>query len=307
MNKYELITILGPTASGKTTFAAALAAHLDTEIISADSRQIYRAMDIGTGKDLDDYIINGKQIPYHLIDICEPGYKYNVFEYQHDFFKAFETIKNKEKLPILCGGTGMYIEAVLKGYKLLDVPPNPTLRESLRDKSLSELESILASYKALHNKTDVDSVQRAIRAIEIEEFYKTQAPDINEYEPINSLIIGIDINRDLRREKISKRLRDRLNEGMVDEVKKLLERGIKPEDLIYYGLEYKYLTKYIIGELSYDEMVSGLEIAIHQFAKRQMTWFRGMERRGCKIHWLNAELPTEDKIQQTIQLLNDQL
>lgn len=307
MNKYELITILGPTASGKTTFAAALAAHLDTEIISADSRQIYRAMDIGTGKDLDDYIINGKQIPYHLIDICEPGYKYNVFEYQHDFFKAFETIKNKEKLPILCGGTGMYIEAVLKGYKLLDVPPNPTLRESLRDKSLSELESILASYKALHNKTDVDSVQRAIRAIEIEEFYKTQAPDINEYEPINSLIIGIDINRDLRREKISKRLRDRLNEGMVDEVKKLLERGIKPEDLIYYGLEYKYLTKYIIGELSYDEMMSGLEIAIHQFAKRQMTWFRGMERRGCKIHWLNAELPTEDKIQQTIQLLNDQL
>ena len=307
MNKYELITILGPTASGKTTFAAALAAHLDTEIISADSRQIYRAMDIGTGKDLDDYIINGKQIPYHLIDICEPGYKYNVFEYQHDFFKAFETIKNKEKLPILCGGTGMYIEAVLKGYKLLDVPPNPTLRESLRDKSLSELESILASYKALHNKTDVDSVQRAIRAIEIEEFYKTQAPDINEYEPITSLIIGIDINRDLRREKISKRLRDRLNEGMVDEVKKLLERGIKPEDLIYYGLEYKYLTKYIIGELSYDEMVSGLEIAIHQFAKRQMTWFRGMERRGCKIHWLNAELPTEDKIQQTIQLLNDQL
>ena len=297
MKSYELITILGPTASGKTTFAAALAAQLDTEIISADSRQIYRSMDIGTGKDLADYNVNGKQIPYHLIDICEPGYKYNVFEYQHDFFRVYEDMKRRGKLPILCGGTGMYIEAVLKGYKLLDVPQNPELRESLRNKTLEELETILASYKILHNKTDVDTAQRAIRAIEIEEYYKTQAPDVNEYNPINSL----------RREKISRRLRTRLDEGMVDEVRTILATGVKPEDLIYYGLEYKFLTLYIIGELSFEEMVSQLEIAIHQFAKRQMTWFRGMERRGCEIHWIDATLPTEEKIATTMRILNNQL
>lgn len=300
---YQLITILGPTASGKTAFAAALAERLDTEIISGDSRQIYRSMDIGTGKDLADYIVNGKQIPYHLIDICEPGYKYNVFEYQHDFFKAFNSIKDKGKLPILCGGTGMYIEAVLKGYKLLDVPPNPELRNSLKGKSLEELETILSGYKTLHNKTDVDSAQRAIRAIEIEEYYKTQAPDKNEYEPINSLIIGVQIDRELRREKISRRLRSRLDEGMVDEVRNILNTGVKPEDLIYYGLEYKFLTQYIIGELSYEDMVSQLEIAIHQFAKRQMTWFRGMERRGFTIHWIDATLPTEEKIEKVLDLI----
>ena len=300
---YQLITILGPTASGKTAFAAALAERLDTEIISGDSRQIYRSMDIGTGKDLADYIVNGKQIPYHLIDICEPGYKYNVFEYQHDFFKAFNSIRDKGKLPILCGGTGMYIEAVLKGYKLLDVPPNPELRNSLKGKSLEELETILSSYKTLHNKTDVDSAQRAIRAIEIEEYYKTQAPDKNEYEPINSLIIGVQIERELRREKISRRFRSRLDEGMVDEVRNILNTGVKPEDLIYYGLEYKFLTQYIIGELSYEDMVSQLEIAIHQFAKRQMTWFRGMERRGFTIHWIDATLPTEEKIEKVLDFI----
>lgn len=305
MKKYELITVLGPTASGKTSFAAALAERLDTEIISADSRQIYRSMDIGTGKDLKDYVVNGKAVPYHLIDIYEPGYKYNVFEYQHDFFRAYQSIKKKGRLPILCGGTGMYIEAVLKGYKLLDVPQNPALRESLKDKSLQELENILASYKVLHNKTDVDSAQRAIRAIEIEEYYKTEAPDANEYDPIHSLIIGIDIDRELRRGKISKRLRDRLNEGMVDEVRNIIAGGVKPDDLIYYGLEYKFLTLYIIGKLSYEEMVSQLEIAIHQFAKRQMTWFRGMERRGCMIHWIDATLPTEDKIEITENLLRN--
>ena len=304
MNEYELITILGPTASGKTTFAAALANCLDTEIISADSRQIYRTMDIGTGKDLADYIVDGKQIPYHLIDICDPGYKYNVFEYQHDFFRSYDQIRTKGKLPILCGGTGMYIEAVLKGYRLLDVPQNPTLRESLKGKSLKELEELLASYKKLHNKTDVDTAQRAIRAIEIEEYYKIQAPDINEFEPINSLIIGIDINRELRRDKISKRLRARLEEGMVEEVRQIINTGVKPEDLIYYGLEYKFLTLYIIGQLTYEDMVSQLEIAIHQFAKRQMTWFRGMERRGNVIHWIDATLPTEDKIEKTLKLLN---
>ena len=303
MNNYELITIIGPTASGKTAFAAALAARLDTEIISGDSRQVYRSMDIGTGKDLADYVVDGKQIPYHLIDICNPGDKYNVFEYQHDFHKAFEEIRKKGKLPILCGGTGMYIESVLRGFKLLDVPQNPSLRESLKGKSLAELEQILASYKVLHNKTDVDSAQRAIRAIEIEEFYKTEAPDKREYAPINSLIIGVDIDRNLRREKISKRLRARLDEGMVDEVRAILARGVKPEDLIYYGLEYKFLTLYIIGQLTYDEMVSQLEIAIHQFAKRQMTWFRGMERRGLHIHWLDATLPTDEKINNVLALI----
>lgn len=303
MNNYELITIIGPTASGKTAFAAALAARLDTEIISGDSRQVYRSMDIGTGKDLADYVVDGKQIPYHLIDICNPGDKYNVFEYQHDFHKAFEEIRKKGKLPILCGGTGMYIESVLRGFKLLDVPQNPALRESLKGKSLAELEQILASYKVLHNKTDVDSAQRAIRAIEIEEFYKTEAPDKREYEPINSLIIGVDIDRELRREKISRRLRARLDEGMVDEVRAILATGVKPGDLIYYGLEYKFLTLYIIGQLTYDEMVSQLEIAIHQFAKRQMTWFRGMERRGLHIHWLDATLPTDEKINNVLALI----
>lgn len=303
MNNYELITILGPTASGKTALAAALAARLDTEIISADSRQLYRGMDIGTGKDLADYVVAGKSIPYHLIDICDPGYKYNVFEYQHDFFRVFTALRERGLLPILCGGTGLYIEAVLKGYKLLDVPPNPALRERLGGKSLSELETILASYKVLHNKTDVDSVQRAIRAIEIEEFYRTQAPDVREYAPLNSLIVGVDIDRELRREKISRRLRARLDEGMVDEVRRILSNGVAPEDLIYYGLEYKFLTLYLIGKLTYEEMVSQLEIAIHQFAKRQMTWFRGMERRGCTIHWLDATLPMADKVEQILTWL----
>ena len=303
MNRYELITILGPTASGKTVLAAALAAQLHTEIISADSRQIYRGMDIGTGKDLADYIVNGQSIPYHLIDICEPGYKYNVFQYQHDFFRVFRDIESRGKLPILCGGTGMYIEAVLKGYKLLDVPQNPTLRQSLQGKSLAELEQILASYKVLHNKTDVDSAQRAIRAIEIEEYYRTEAPGRNEYEPINSLIIGVDIDRDTRRAKISQRLRARLAEGMVDEVRQLIDQGVKPDDLIYYGLEYKFVTQYVIGQLSYEEMVTQLEIAIHQFAKRQMTWFRGMERRGSTIHWVNAAWETARKIDTILELL----
>ena len=304
MGSYQLITVLGPTASGKTSFAAALAAHLDSEIISADSRQIYRSMDIGTGKDLADYTVNGKTIPYHLIDICNPGDKYNVFEYQHAFFRAYDEIHKRGKLPILCGRTGMYIEAVLKGYKLLDVPANLSLRESLKGKSLQELEQILGSYKTLHNKTDVDSAQRAIRAIEIEEFYLNQAPDVNDYEPIESLVIGLDISRELRREKISRRLKARLDEGMVDEIKGILASGVKPDDLIYYGLEYKYLTLYVIGKLSYEEMVSQLEIAIHQFAKRQMTWFRGMERRGITIHWLDATLPTEVNCKAVMAFLN---
>ena len=296
MPDYDMIAILGPTASGKTPFAAALAADLDTEIISADSRQIYRGMDLGTGKDLEDYTINGQQIPYHLIDIADPGYKYNVFEYQRDFLIAYETIKQKGKLPVLCGGTGMYLESVLKGYKLLPVPENPELRARLADKSLEELTEMLKQYKALHNTTDVDTVKRAIRAIEIEEYYAHTPVDEREFPKLNSLIIGVDIDRELRRTKISNRLRQRLDEGMVDEVRRLIEQGIQPDDLIYYGLEYKYLTLYVIGKLTYEEMYRELEIAIHQFAKRQMTWFRGMERRGFTIHWMDAGLPMEEKI-----------
>ena len=304
MRKYDLITILGPTASGKTSFAAALAYRLDTEIISADSRQIYRQMDIGTGKDIADYVVNGKQIPYHLLDIVEAGYKYNVFEYQRDFLAAYQTVQSKGKLPILCGGTGLYLEAVLKGYKLTPVPENSELRASLAAKSLPELEKMLKAYKTLHNKTDVDTAKRAIRAIEIEEFYKNNPVETAHFPEINSLIVGVNIERELRRKKISVRLRKRLDEGMVNEVQKLLDEGIPPEDLIYYGLEYKYLTLYLIKQLTYTEMVDQLEIAIHQFAKRQMTWFRGMERRGFTIHWLDAGLPDEEKISLVIERMN---
>jgi tRNA dimethylallyltransferase len=261
-------------------------------------------MDIGTGKDLDDYIIDGRQIPYHLIDICEPGTKYNVFRYQHDFFTVFNKLKADGIVPVLCGGTGMYIESVLKGYKLLDVPPNPVLRRSLSDKSLEELEELLAGYKTLHNKTDVDSVQRAIRAIEIEEYYQKEAPEQNDYLPVHSLIIGLDISRELRRKRISERLHNRLANGMVDEVRTLLDAGIPPADLTYYGLEYKFLTQYITGELTYDEMTTQLEIAIHQFAKRQMTWFRGMERRGFIIHWIDAAIPIEEKIEKVMTMVS---
>ncbi|AVM57256.1 tRNA (adenosine(37)-N6)-dimethylallyltransferase MiaA [Bacteroides heparinolyticus] len=296
MPHYDLIAILGPTASGKTLFAATLAAELHTEIISADSRQVYRSMDLGTGKDLADYIVNEKQVPYHLIDIANPGYKYNVFEYQRDFLNAYETIRQKGCLPIVCGGTGMYLESVLKGYRLLPVPENQELRNRLAGKSLEELTKILRGYKNLHNTTDVDTAKRAIRAIEIEEFYAHTPIEERPFPALNSLIIGVDIDRELRREKITHRLRQRLAEGMIDEVKQLIEQGIRPEDLIYYGLEYKYLTLYIIGKLNYDEMFHQLEIAIHQFAKRQMTWFRGMERRGFTIHWINARCPMEEKI-----------
>ena len=302
--KYDLITILGPTASGKTPLAAALADRLGTEIISGDSRQVYRRMDLGTGKDLVDYVVDGRPVPYHLIDIVEPGYKYNVFEYQRDFLKAYEEITDKGKLPILCGGTGMYIESVLKGYRLLPVPENPELRASLEGKSLEELTGILKRYKKLHNSTDVDTAKRAIRAIEIEEYYKQQPPEYREFPSLKSLIIGVDIDRELRREKITRRLQQRLDEGMVEEVRGLLAEGIPAENLIYYGLEYKFLTQYAIGELTYEEMFQQLETAIHQFAKRQMTWFRGMERRGFTIHWLDATIPMDEKLEQIINLIN---
>ena len=293
---FDLITILGPTASGKTSLAVALAADLNTEIISADSRQIYKRMDIGTGKDLEEYKYEDKEIPYHLIDICEPGYKYNLYEYQRDFNVVFQDLRTREKFPILCGGTGLYIETVLKGYSMPQVPENKELREKLKDKTLTELTSILKTYKTLHNTTDVDSCKRAVRAIEIAEFYRNQQPEERKNKPLNSFIVGVDIEREARRRKISERLQMRLNSGMVDEVRALLKEGISPDDLIYYGLEYKYLTEYLIGRLSYVEMVSKLEIAIHQFAKRQMTWFRGMERRGFFFFFLDAFLPLDEKI-----------
>ena len=302
--KYDLITILGPTASGKTPLAAALADKLGTEIISGDSRQVYRRMDLGTGKDLVDYVVDGRPVPYHLIDIVEPGYKYNVFEYQRDFLKAYEEIVAKGKLPVLCGGTGMYIESVLKGYRLLPVPENPELRASLEGKTLEELTDILRRYKKLHNSTDVDTAKRAIRAIEIEEYYKQQPPESREFPSLKSLIVGVDIDRELRREKITRRLKQRLEEGMVDEVRGLLTEGVSAENLIYYGLEYKFLTQYVIGELTFEEMFQQLETAIHQFAKRQMTWFRGMERRGFTIHWLDATLSMEEKLEQIINWIN---
>lgn len=301
--EYDLIAILGPTASGKTSLAAALARRMDTEIISADSRQVYRRMDLGTGKDLDDYVVGGKRIPCHLIDIVEPGYKYNVFEYQRDFLAAYEDVRSRGMLPILCGGTGMYLESVLKGYRLLPVPENPELRRRLAEKSLEELTGILATYKKLHNSTDVDTVKRAVRAIEIEEYYRQHQVEERAFPDIRSLVVGVGIGREQRREKITRRLKQRLDEGMVDEVKALLADGISPEDLIYYGLEYKYLTLYAIGQLTYEEMFAQLEIAIHQFAKRQMTWFRGMERRGFTIHWIDAALPLEEKLEQIENLL----
>ena len=303
----RMITILGPTASGKTPVAARLAAEIGGEIISADSRQVYRRMDIGTGKDLADYNVDGHQIPYHLIDICEPGTKYNLFEYQQDFFDVYEAIQSRGVVPILCGGTGLYIEAVLKGYKLSPVPQNQELRDSLEGKSLEELTQMLTELKAkngsnMHNTTDVDSCQRAIRAIEIETYNLQHPMPKRELPPVDSLIIGIDIDRELRREKITSRLKTRLEQGMVEEVKSLLDEGIPADDLIYYGLEYKFLTEYIVGKLSYDEMFSRLEIAIHQFAKRQMTWFRGLARRGFTIHWIDATLPMDEKVQKIIQL-----
>ena len=291
-----MITILGPTASGKTAIATHLAERIGGEIISADSRQVYRRMDIGTGKDLSDYVNpeTGRHIPYHLIDIAEPGTKYNLFRYQEDFMKAYNDIQQRGATPILCGGTGLYIESVLKGYNLSPVPQNPELRERLKGKSLEELTAMLTELKkktgsAMHNKTDVDSCQRAIRAIEIEQYNMEHPTPLREAPAIDSLIIGVDVDREVRRERITRRLHARLEEGMVDEIRGLLSEGIKPEDLIYYGLEYKFITKYVIGELTYDEMVRGLEIAIHQFAKRQMTWFRGMERRGFKINWIKDE------------------
>jgi tRNA dimethylallyltransferase len=302
--KYNLITILGPTATGKTGLAAHLAARINGEIISADSRQIYRGMDLGTGKDYADYFVEGVEIPSHLVDIEDAGVHYNVFRFQTDFIRVFNEIKSRDKFPVLCGGSGLYIEAVLKNYRLIEVPPNRELRKELEGKSVVELTEILKNLKPkLHNHTDVETDRRAVRAIEIEKYYAENPEFDTSFPEINSLNIGIEFDRELRRKRISNRLKQRLDEGMLDEVQKLLDSGLTPDQLIYYGLEYKFLTLHLIGELSFDEMFRQLEIAIHQFAKRQMTWFRGMEKRGTKIHWINGHLTMEEKVNEILTLL----
>lgn len=310
MQNQKMITILGPTASGKTSVAAALALRTGGEIISADSRQVYRRMDIGTGKDLADYTIGDIHIPYHLIDIAEPGTKYNLFQYQQDFHTAYNDIRSRGKLPILCGGTGLYIEAVLGGYSLSPVPQNQKLRESLEGKSLDQLTQMLVQLKQkngsnMHNRTDVDTAQRAIRAIEIETYNLEHPTPERQMPPVDSLVIGINIDRELRREKITRRLKARLEEGMCDEIRSLIDGGVNPDDLIYYGLEYKFVTEYVVGRTSYEEMFRQLEIAIHQFAKRQMTWFRGMERRGYTIHWIDADQSMDEKVEAIMSLMNE--
>jgi tRNA dimethylallyltransferase len=304
ISSYNIITILGPTATGKTQLAALLCNKINGEIISADSRQVYRDMNLGTGKDYEDYTIGSKTIPFHLIDIKDSGYKYNVFEFQQDFLKSLDIVKNNRHFPVLCGGTGLYIDAALKGYLLIEVPPNNSLRTSLADKSLTELTTILKTYKLLHNTTDVDTVKRAIRAIEIEDYYKNRNKEINPYPKLNSLVIGIDCERNLRRQRITDRLKKRIDEGLIEEVEALLNKGLSPDDLIYYGLEYKYITEYLTGKYNFDNFLKNLETAIHQFAKRQMTYFRGMERKGTIIHWIDSTIPNDEKTDIILQLLN---
>ena len=295
--KYQMLAILGPTASGKTSVAVHCALNLNGEIISADSRQVYRGMDIGTGKDLADYTVDNVTVPYHLTDILDAGEKYNVFRYQNDFLKAYNNITNHKKFPILCGGSGLYIESVLKKYHLTQVPQNQELRDKLQDKSLEELVEILKHKKSdLHNTTDFEDSRRAIRAIEIEEYIKIHPLEKSPVPEIKTLIVGIKSERDIRRQRITDRLKSRLKEGMVEEIENLLKSGITPQQLIYYGLEYKFVTLYITGQMDYKEMFTRLEIAIHQFSKRQMTWFRGMERRGIPIHWIDSIIPMEQKL-----------
>jgi tRNA dimethylallyltransferase len=300
---FDLLVVTGPTASGKTSLAASVAKKLRGEIISADSRQVYRGMNLGTGKDYDDYVIYGVTIPCHLIDIADPGYKYNVFEYHRDFIKVFSELKERSVFPVVCGGSGMYVDSIISGYRMPEVPPDIELRAELEEKPMDELIRILSTYKDLHNTTDIDTKKRAIRAIEIERFTRLQPRVPEELPDLHPLVIGVLPDRNQRRKRISERLLKRLDEGMIDEVKRLIDKGVSTETLIYYGLEYKFIALYLTGKLKYNEMVSGLEIAIHQFAKRQMTWFRGMERRGVKINWIDAELPMETKVEMVLGLL----
>ena len=303
-SKYDILAVVGPTACGKTSLAVDIALSIGgAEIISADSRQVYRGMDIGTGKDIAEYTRNGVTVPSHLIDIADAGEKYNLFEFQRDFLVAYEDVKRRGAFPIMCGGSGLYVESVLKGYRLLPVPENPALRARLETKTLEELTAMLATYKQLHNNTDTDSKKRAIRAIEIEEYYLSRPVEERSFPQLNALVVGVSVERDVRRERISCRLRERLEQGMVDEVRALLNSGLAPEQLIYYGLEYKYLTLYITGAMGYDDMVKGLETAIHQFAKRQMTWFRGMEKRGVDIRWVDSSLERGQVVEQVKAML----
>ncbi len=302
--KYDMLSVVGPTACGKTSLAVDLAMAIDgAEIISADSRQVYRGMDIGTGKDIAEYTRSGVTVPVHLLDIVDAGYKYNVFEFQKDFLAAYENIKARRGFPLMCGGSGLYVESVLKGYRLLPVPEKPELRARLEQYSLEELTEMLAGYKTLHNNTDTDNKKRAIRAIEIEEYYRHCPVEKRSFPSLNVLTVGVSVDREVRRERISRRLVDRLENGMVEEVKGLLDSGLTVEQLVYYGLEYKFITLYLTGAMGYNEMVQGLETAIHQFAKRQMTWFRGMEKRGVEIHWIDASLPREELVQMIKKML----
>ena len=304
---FDIIVITGPTATGKTRLAALVASRLGSGVISADSRQVYRGMDLGTGKDMSDYIVDGKTIPCYLVDIADAGYRYNVYEYQRDFFRVYNEMRSRNLLPVVCGGSGMYVDSIVSGYKLIQVPVNETLRQQLEGKSLEELTTILSGYKRLHNSTDVDTVKRAVRAIEIEEYYRSEAAQDFSLPEINPLIVAIMFDRETRRERISQRLRERFANGMAEEVQRLLDAGIHPDDLIYYGLEYKYITLYLIGSMSYDEMFARLETEIHRFAKRQMTWFRGMERRGIKINWIDGSLPENEKVEQVMKMTGRQV
>jgi tRNA dimethylallyltransferase len=301
---YDLLVITGPTASGKTILAAAVADRIDGEIISADSRQVYREMNIGTGKDYNDYIVEGRQIPVHLIDIIDSGSKFNVFEYQRSFLESFRDMKKRNKFPVVCGGSGMYIDSIVSGYRLVEVPPDEDLRKALENKTMEELTGILRSFKNPHNTTDVDTKKRAIRAIEIERYYSEIKESDIDFPSVTSLVTGIRFDRETRRKMITNRLNERMSNGMIEEVEMLINKGVPVETLIYYGLEYKFITLYLTGKISFDEMFGKLEIAIHQFAKRQMTWFRGMERRGIKIHWLDGEMPLEEKVGTIVKLLD---
>ena len=301
---FDILVVTGPTASGKTALAAAIANRVGGEIISADSRQVYRGMNLGTGKDYEDYHVNGKDIPCHLIDIADPGYKYSVFEYQRDFKKVYSDLKKRKIFPVVCGGSGMYADSIITGYKMFEVPPDSGLRIELEKKSMEELRDILATFKSLHNTTDIDTKKRVIRAIEIEHSSRNLGSHYSEFPKIKSLLTGILFDRDTRRKRISERLKQRFDSGMIDEVKNLIDRGINIDTLIYYGLEYKFITLYLTGKISYQEMIRDLEIAIHQFAKRQMTWFRGMEKKGIKINWIDGKIPLEEKVEKVMELLS---
>ncbi len=301
-----LVTVLGPTATGKTTFAARFAAEMGGEVISADSRQVYRRMDIGTGKDMQDYVVGGRRVPCHLTDIAEPGYKYSVFEFQRDFFRVYNELTSRGVQPVLCGGTGMYIESVLKGYRLVQVPHNEKLRKELESMTDNELIQILSRHRQLHNVTDTSSRKRLVRAVEIA-LYQSEYGDLEDnFTPaFRNLILGITADRAERRRRITERLEKRINSGMIEEVKELLHEGVSADDLKFYGLEYKFVTMYLLGEIDYDTMFSRLNTAIHQFAKRQMTWFRRMERQGFHIHWLDVKMPVDVKINKALKLYRE--